>query len=59
MRVLVRYLLPFGNYSTSAIELDPVKQNAIYLRRQIYQKFKIPPSRQIIKYHRDGFHVLS
>jgi len=57
MRILVRYCLPFGNYSTAAIEVDTQKQVVAQLRKQIFIKFKIPPSRQIIKMTRDGFQV--
>lgn len=33
MRILVRYCLPFGNYSTAAVEIDLNKQIVVQLRK--------------------------
>ena len=54
MRLIVRNCLPFGNFSTTAVELDPQTHSVQHLRRLIFKKFRIPFQRQIIKFTKDN-----
>ena len=56
MRIIVRHCLPWGNFSTQAIDIDPEAQVDV-LQSKIYDKFNIPKVKQIIKFKRDGFTV--
>ena len=57
MRIILRYILPWGNLSTKAIDLDSL-DTIETLKNKIWKKFGIPINKQIIKYKRDGFSVI-
>ena len=56
MRIIVRYCLPWGNFSTQAIDIDP-DAPVETLQGKIFEKFNIPIKKQLIKFKRDGFTV--
>mgnify|MGYP003878007455 CR=1 FL=1 len=58
MRIIVRYCLPWGNFSTQAIDIEP-NATVETLQAKIFEKFNIPIRRQLIKFKRDGFSVIA
>ena len=56
MRIIVRHCLPWGNYKTQAIELDPTADVDI-LREKIQEKFGVSKEKQVLKFKRDGVTV--
>lgn len=56
MRIIVRYCQVFGNYSTKAIDLDPLDRLPD-IQRKISNKFQIPLSKQLIKIKMMGMAV--
>lgn len=52
----MRYCLPWGNFSTQAIDIEP-DATVETLQGKIFEKFNIPIKKQLIKFKRDGFTV--
>jgi len=53
MRLIVRYCLPWGNFSNQAINIEDY-EDVRTLQQQIEKKFDIKPKKQILKFKRDG-----
>jgi len=53
MRLIVRYCLPWGNFSNQAINIEDY-EDVKTLQQQIEKKFDIKPKKQILKFKRDG-----
>ena len=58
MKIIIRYCLPWGNFSNKVINIEP-DQDIKILQQQVERKFEIKPKRQILTYKRDGFTVTS
>ena len=58
MKIIVRYCLPWGNFSTQAVYVDS-DLDVGDLKRQIEKKFDIKVKKQVLKYKRDGTVVRS
>jgi GLUT4 regulating protein TUG. len=56
MRLIIRYCLPWGNFSTQAIEIDP-QADINQLLEKVSEKFGLPKNKQILKFKRDGITV--
>ena len=56
IRIIVRHCLPWGNFSTQAIEIDSLA-DVDTLQQCIEEKFHIPRINQTIKFKRDGYTV--
>ena len=57
MRIIVRYSLPWGNFSTQAIEIEP-NASVDTLQTKLFQRFNVPVRNQLIKFKRDGLIVI-
>lgn len=56
MKIIVRYCLPWGNFSNQAVYVE-ADMDIEEIRQQVEKKFEIKPKWQVLKYKRDGFTV--
>lgn len=53
MRIIIRHCLPWGNFATNAIEIDPYSDVSVLMDR-IEERFHIEKAKQVLKYKKSG-----
>jgi hypothetical protein len=53
MRIIIRHCLPWGNFATSAIEIEPYVDVSV-LMDKIHDRFHIDKAKQVLKYKTSG-----
>ncbi len=53
MRIIIRHCLPWGNFATNAIEIEPYLDVSV-LMDKINDRFHIEKAKQVLKYKTSG-----
>lgn len=56
MRIIIRNLQIWGNYTTQGLDIDP-NISILEFKSRVSNKFSIPINKILIKFTRDGFTV--